>query len=120
MGVVSEAVPNGEFKLEHFLVDWAMIYSVNTQVKTWVEAQISPINDSNGNNTVTRPLMVSFNVNSCGKVLYTSYHTEGRDDEILANKVKPFPQYCSAEFTPQDRILEYLIFDIANCIVPVE
>jgi hypothetical protein len=65
---------------------------------------------------------VTFNFKGCGKILFSSYHTEGRDEELKAYPLpaKPFPQYCGNHFSPQDRILEYLIFDIANCIKPID
>ena len=60
-----------------------------------------------------RPLTTTFDYQMCGRVLYSSYHTEGRDVLGGGN----FPAYCSSEpLTPQERVLEYLIFHIADCI----
>jgi hypothetical protein len=48
-------------------------------------------------------------------VLYSSYHTAGRDGLGLGGDT--FPNYCaSGGLTPQERVLEYLIFHIADCI----
>ena len=64
---------------------------------------------------------MTYNFKNCGKILFSSYHTEGRDDELgLFPDPKPYPQYCGASASPQDRILEYLIFDIANCVKPIQ
>ena len=46
-----------------------------------------------------RPLTVTFNFKNCGKILYSSYHTEGRDDEIQFG-AKAFPNYCGAQASP--------------------
>jgi hypothetical protein len=60
---------------------------------------------------------VTFNFQNCGKILYSSYHTEGRENDVMEPE---FPGYCSDKMSPQDRILEYLIFDIASCVQPLE
>jgi len=60
---------------------------------------------------------VTFNFKNCGKVLYSSYHTEGRENELFP---EAYPKYCNTTMSPQDRILEFLIFDIASCIKPIE
>ena len=98
--------------------DWVIMNSVGKDVKLWVEGAIK---SRDGSINGTRPLTVTFNFENCGKILYTSYHTEGRDDELLSFLPKPYPSYCgTGAWSPQDRILEYLIFDIANCVKPIE
>jgi hypothetical protein len=109
------AVTGSQAQIEHFLGGWVMMHAITKDVKLWVDGTVQ--SDDNSVNGV-RPLTVTFNFKSCGKILYTSYHTEGREDEFLPT---PFPQYCgAATSSPQDRILEYLIYDIANCVKPIE
>jgi hypothetical protein len=110
------AISGGNSHIEHFLINWVIMHKLGQGTKLWVEGSIK---SSSGSLTGTRPLTVTFNFKNCGKVLYSSYHTEGREDEsVIAPKA--FPAYCGGTFSPQDRILEYLIFDIASCIKPVE
>jgi hypothetical protein len=114
------AVSGDKVQIEHFLIDWVIMNKVGKDVKLWVEG---PVKSRNGAVNGVRPLTVTFNFQNCGKILYTSYHTEGRDDELQMFPLpvaKPYPQYCSGQASPQDRILEYLIFDIANCVKPIE
>jgi len=101
--------------IEHFLDGWVMMHGASKDAKVWVEGQVrSEDNAISG----LRPLTVTFNFENCGKVLFTSYHTEGREDLLFP---QAFPGYCTAAAaSPQDRILEYLIFDIANCVKPIE
>ena len=95
-----------------------MMHSAASDVKVWVEGQVSSYT---GTISGIRPLTVTFNFKNCGKILYTSYHTEGRDDELGSLSVKAFPAYCgTGASSPQDHILEYLIYDIANCVKPIE
>jgi len=119
MGLFSGAIQNGKALIQHFLVDWVIMHSVHKDTKTWIDGVIK---SKNGSINARRPLTVTFNFKNCGKILFSSYHTEGRDDEFKTYpaKGKPFPQYCGPTFSPQDRILEYLIFDIANCLPPVK
>jgi hypothetical protein len=114
LGQFPGAVQNGTALIQYFLSGWVVMHAIGKDVKLWVEGPIS-----GQGVTGVRPLTVTFNFKNCGKILYTSYHTEGRDDEIFPTA---FPQYCGGQATPspQDRILEYLIFDIANCIKPIE
>jgi len=114
------AVHNGKALVQHFLARWVIINRVHKDAKVWVDGVIR---SRKGDIQGRRPLTVTFNFKSCGKVLYSSYHTEGRDDELKGYPyvaAKPFPQYCGQSMSPQDRILEYLIFDIANCIKPIK
>jgi hypothetical protein len=115
MGQFPGAVSGGQAQIQYFLIDWVIMHAVSKDVKLWVEGSIK---SRDGSISGVRPLTVTFNFKNCGKILYTSYHTEGREDEFLP---KAFPQYCSsATSSPQDRILEYLIYDIANCVKPIE
>jgi hypothetical protein len=100
--------------VEHFLGGWVMMHDLHKDTKLWVEGKVR----GDGINGV-RPLTVTFNFKNCGKVLFSSYHTEGRENESTFFP-KPFPNYCGTKNSPQDRILEYLIFDIANCIKPIQ
>lgn len=113
------AINAGHSNIEHFLISWVIMHKLGKGTKLWVDG---PIQSTSGSINGTRPLTVTFNFNNCGKILYSSYHTEGRDDELggLFPNPKAFPAYCGGAFSPQDRILEYLIFDIASCIKPVE
>jgi hypothetical protein len=98
-----------------FLPAWVMQYQVPanpaTRTTVWLEAPVSGI-DLAG----ILPLTTTFDHQECGRVLYSSYHTRGRegtgDDET-------FPNYCplGQPLSPQERVLEYLILHIADCIV---
>ena len=118
LGQFGGAIQNGKSQISHFLTQWVIMHKVSKDVKTWVTGVISSIT---GSISGSRPLTVTFNYKNCGKALFSSYHTEGRDDELKAYPApaKPFPNYCTGQISPQDRILEYLIFDIANCVTPV-
>jgi len=91
-------------RITHFLSAWVQQHMVPamSNVKVWLEG------DADGQ----RPLTTTFDYQSCGRVLYSSYHTKGRD---LGSG--NFPAYCGSEpLSPQERVLEYLIFHIADCI----
>ncbi len=119
LGLFGGAIQNGKSVISHFLSGWVIMHTVSKDVKTWVSGVIR---SATGAIQGTRPLTVTFNYKNCGKALYSSYHTEGRDDELKQYPLpaKPFPNYCTGKISPQDRILEYLIFDIANCVTPIK
>jgi hypothetical protein len=92
--------------LKHFLEGWVQMLSYTDAVKEWISGPVP----GRGN----RPLTVTFDYNQCGRVLYSSYHTLGRDP---ASFLTPYPAYClAAPLSPQERILEYLIFEISSCV----
>lgn len=102
---------DGRVHIEHFLPAWVMQLSVlvDDNVTLWLSGEVSGSGISD-----TLPLTTTFDYNDCGRVLYSSYHTLGRD---LAGLSSPYPQYCdSTELSPQERVLMYLILHVADCI----
>lgn len=100
----------GRVHIEHFLGGWVMQYDVPEaeSVKVWLRGNVTGDGLSGD-----LPLTTTFDYEACGRVLYSSYHTAGRDFEAP----EAFPDYCSsAPLSPQERVLEYLILHIADCI----
>ncbi len=124
LALFPNTVSGDKAHIEHFLDGWVMIRpqaDLHEDVKVWVEGDVYSAAASGHDIRGIRPLTVTFNFENCGKILFSSYHTAGRDDELQPFPMpKPFPQYCQPSFSPQDRILEYLIFDIANCVEPIK
>jgi hypothetical protein len=114
LGLFPGAISNNRSTIEHFLGSWVMMHKLDAEAKLWVEGKVS---SAMSNIDDVRPLTVTFNFESCGKILFSSYHTEGREDEVWSAS---FPEYCGSTSSPQDRILEYLIFDIASCVGPLK
>lgn len=61
-----------------------------------------------------RPLTATFEYppqSGCGRVLFSSYHTRQREG------TRPFPTYCPlGAMLPQEYVLEYLLFELADCL----
>jgi hypothetical protein len=87
-----------------------VLRAVRPDMRVWVEAGFP---GDAAYAAGTRPLTVTFNDKHCGKILFTSYHTEGRGEDFGDNR---FPDYCGAMSSPQDRVLELMVFDIAQCL----
>jgi hypothetical protein len=68
----------------------------------------------------TRPLTVTFDYKQCGRVHYSTYNTE---PNAAPNDV-PMSRYPMCDnrttFNAQERLLEYLIFETAQCVGPIE
>jgi hypothetical protein len=66
-------------------------------------------------NGADRPLSVTFDYPqpaACGRILYSSHHTRGHEVAGVT-----FPAYCPVDgVIPQERVLEYLLFEFAACI----
>lgn len=106
---------SNQVHIEDFLSGWVMQYMVpaNTQNNTmvWLTGQVTGSGLSG-----ELPLTTTFDYETCGRVLYSSYHTRGRDGIGFDTT---FPAYCPTgePLTPQERVLEYLILHIADCII---
>lgn len=105
---------SGRVHITHFLSGWVMQFMVppnsDTNSKVWLEGQVSGDGVSG-----LRPLTTTFDYLQCGRVLYSSYHTLGKD---FGGFGTTFPGYCpmGQPLSPQERVLEYLILHIADCI----
>jgi len=60
----------------------------------------------------TKPMTVTFDYMQCGRVHFSTYNTE--PNGFVPDQTR-FPN-CVTDFSPQERILEYLMFEIASCI----
>jgi hypothetical protein len=53
--------------------------------------------------------------NQCGRVLYDDFHVE----DNLVNPTYTFPTECAGgPMTPQEKMLEFMIFDLGSCVAP--
>lgn len=51
----------------------------------------------------------------CGKVIYSDFHVVGSEDFGLVY----FPNECTdGPLTPQERVIEFMLFDLASCVQP--
>ncbi len=53
----------------------------------------------------------------CGRVLFDDFHVE--DDSNTPTNGKKFPAECTnAAMTPQEKLLEFMLFDLGSCVTP--
>lgn len=84
--------------IQGFLNPWSVQSSLPMTSTEIVDGTVSY---SGGSGDV--PLTTQFDVSSCGRVVYSSYHTAG-------GNVSP------GNLLPQERILEYLMFEVGSCV----
>jgi hypothetical protein len=97
------------------LAPWVLVHATadpnsTTPSTTWVHGTT---------NGADRPLSVTYDYNHCGKVLFSSYHTR----EPGGAGSTPFPSYCKSSptmMTAQEKILEYLLLEISDCVGPLQ
>ena len=78
------------------------------RTKTWLEGQTP---------RGVRPQTVTFDYNGCGRVHFSTYNTE---PDGVVDEARRWPNSCKRDFSPQERILEYLLFNVSACITPIE
>jgi hypothetical protein len=96
---------DGTVSIQGWLGHWAVMHAPGAGSKVWVQGDVSFYPSSTG----SRPLTVSADpVRSdgrrCGRVAFNSYHT-------VPNQSSP-----TSPFLPQERILEYIFFRVADCL----
>ncbi len=84
--------------LQGFLNPWSVQSSLP---KTSTEIVDGTVSYEGGSGDV--PLTTQFDVSSCGRVVYSSYHTAGGN-------------VTAGNLLPQERILEYLMFEVGSCV----
>ncbi len=96
---------------------WALGNHVSTSASypthVWVEGNAAGKN---------RPMTATYDYNSCGKVLWSSYHTQEWGGGLDGSGAASFPSYCHSTSTtmiPQEKVLEFLIFQISDCVPPI-
>ena len=91
----SAITANNQVTLQGFLSKWAVQKTVGTGTSAIVHgtAQFT-------GGPADVPLTSRFEVKGCGRVIYSSYHTD-----------------TGTSLLPQERILEYLMFEVATCTV---
>ena len=110
----TNASPNGSLKI---IGSWALALSTATDQTaypstTWVHGV------AGGKD---RPMTVTYDYNMCGKVLWSSYHTQEPGGGGFGS-IQSFPSYCKStpqSMIAQEKILEFLIFQISSCVGPV-
>lgn len=102
------------------LYNFVVVNKTGTGTTTWLEGTAQDKNALPQLSKGIRPLTVTFDYKMCGRVHYSTYNTEPSavvDDTAQAR----YPN-CGARltFNAQERLLEYLMFTIAQCVGPVQ
>jgi N-acetylneuraminic acid mutarotase len=56
--------------------------------------------------------------NQCGRVVFSDFHVEDRSNDVTKDKEYPAECDASLAMTPQEKLLEFMMFDLASCITP--
>jgi N-acetylneuraminic acid mutarotase len=67
--------------------------------------------------TFNTPLAASAS-NQCGRVVFSDFHVEDRSSDVTKDKEYPTECDASLAMTPQEKLLEFMMFDLASCITP--
>ena len=56
---------------------------------------------------------------TCGHAIFSDFHVSQIAGGAASTKGMTFPNECTTTFTAQERILEYMVFDLASCAGPL-
>jgi hypothetical protein len=67
--------------------------------------------------TFDTPFTAGGSAGTCGRVVFSDFHVE--DASSNQAKGKTFPSECTAgAMTPQEKLLEFMLFDLTSCVTP--
>ena len=132
-GLIDQGFPKGQA-----LAQWLQIVNASTTLgiipvnvirhdfdtplssaQRWMYVQ----NASPGNGPGDFPIHYTFNTpvgasaaNQCGRVVFSDFHVEN----IRTSNGVTFPNECQtgAALTPQEKLLEFFLFDLTSCVAP--
>jgi N-acetylneuraminic acid mutarotase len=89
--------------------------SVNPPTQNWTKV----------NQPSVVPMHLTFNTpigaasaNQCGRVVFSDFHVEDRSSDVTKDKVYPAECDATLAMTPQEKLLEFMMFDLASCVTP--
>jgi hypothetical protein len=117
----STITPAGEVPVEFGFVVIAGVGTGAASSVVWANGPIMSTTTVPPVGNGIRPITVTFDYKQCGRVHYSTYNTEPSgtvDPDSVANR---FPSCGSrTTFYPQERLLEYLLFEVSECLTPVQ
>jgi hypothetical protein len=98
----------------------AIVSASNTPSEAWISA------DQGAGSNVGATEYFSFNTpvgaaatNQCGRVVFSDIHVSGAVSPADYSTSPTTPDGCTdADLTPQEKALEFMLFDLASCVVP--
>jgi hypothetical protein len=67
--------------------------------------------------TFDTPFTAGGSAGTCGRVVFSDFHVEDASNNQA--KGKTFPKECTAgAMTPQEKLLEFMLFDLTSCVSP--
>jgi hypothetical protein len=67
--------------------------------------------------TFDTPFTAGGAAGTCGRVVFSDFHVEDASNNQAKNKI--FPAECSTgAMTPQEKLLEFMLFDLTSCVAP--
>jgi hypothetical protein len=125
-GIVGFNVPNGELPVI-YSCDNATVTSSNTNSQQWVAADSNaPVPGSTQYFSFDLPLGTSAEA-KCGRVVYSDLHVSGGTGGTARGSLPPdyasslmiCPDQCAGgALSPQEKALEFMIFDLSACLIP--
>jgi hypothetical protein len=106
------------------------VRSTTSYTQRWIFANNPSNSDQNAIEymTMNTPAQMMPDANQCGRVVYTGLHVTSSPDTVgtgtdasvgtdLSHSDVPFPLGCvSRPLTPQEKALEFMLFDLASCV----
>ncbi|HEY3499995.1 MAG TPA: hypothetical protein VGK73_35140, partial [Polyangiaceae bacterium] len=133
IGGVSLDRPQASPRIQNF-ADWMVnegitMAGVNTFSIIQPRSQVTTIGETTEEfvyETDGRMRVEQFSINTpygapedavCGRVAYSGFHVAASDPtavDVNANKI--FPEHCTGDLSPQEKVLLYMLFDLNACV----
>jgi hypothetical protein len=119
LGVFPNTIVNGEVPVQFNFVVINHVGDAMHPTTVWLDGDAMDPGALPQQGKGVRPMTVTFDYQQCGRVHYSTYNTEPAAAPA-DNATYRYPT-CNnrTDFNPQERLLEYFIFETAQCVGPI-
>lgn len=118
--VFPQTVTNNQVPVQYnFVVIDHVGDPMSAPTTTWVQGDATDPSALPQQSKGTRAMTVTFDYKQCGRVHYSTYNTEPNAAPVETADYRYPTCDNRVVFNPQERLLEYLIFETAQCVGPI-
>lgn len=112
VGALTSPMPNPQIRIDEARHDIDMPINAPAQRWVWTETTGAPASSVQ---------LMTFNTEwgkpasqQCGRVVYSDFHVTANGQKPTTDQV--FPAECTGPLTAQEKVLAFMLFDLASCI----
>ena len=117
LGNLGALLPDGELHVQAARHN-ADLSAANTASQSWLDADADASAPGASQSFSFNTPLSAPSPSQCGQVVYTAMHVGAGSNDTQG---LPVPDECAAgDLSPQEKVLEFLVFNLSSCVMPAE